>query len=62
MPTTTRPRDHPYRANGIRTRPGGPEGCQHCNLPKGNPVHVEVENPISDVDARIVGERHEEGL
>ena len=57
------PDEHVFHRNGIPTRNEGPEGCTDCPLPAKHPVHIDPpENPIGDVDARQLGERHEEGL
>lgn len=50
---------HPYERDGLPTRKDGPEGCLHCPLPAGHPVHDLQPTPedARRVEDRMLGER-----
>lgn len=57
MPKTALP-THVYQPDGLSDRRGGPEGCQHCTMPRAHPVHTLPPVPVDAVlvDARRLGE------
>lgn len=56
---TRLPDPHHFYANGIATRHGGPEGCAHCPLRKGHPVHdvKPIDADVKEAEDRRFGER-----
>lgn len=50
---------HLYQANGIPVSTGGPEGCAHCPLPIGHPVHTlpSTSDDTRAFEARKTGDR-----